>query len=112
MCVYRTTPLRSTITDDGHAQLPNRRQMAKSLSCTTGYRTLSSLVAATTLSYSFSCENSGEWTPTTVRPSFSYFACQSRNCGITFLQLYQPYVQNSTKTTRPRSFSIESGSLL
>jgi hypothetical protein len=25
-----------------------------------------------------------------VSPSRSYFACQSRNCGITFLQLYQP----------------------
>src|SRR5712692_7976715 len=47
-----------------------------------------------------------------VSPSFSYFACQSRNCGITFLQLYQPKVQNSTNTTRPRSFSMLSGSLL
>src|SRR5712691_8348161 len=47
-----------------------------------------------------------------VRPCFSYFACQSRNCGITFLQLYQPKVQNSTMTTRPRSFSRLRGSLL
>src|SRR2546422_3714912 len=47
-----------------------------------------------------------------VSPAFSYFACQSRNCGITFLQLYQPKVQNSTMTTRPRSFSRLSGSLL
>ena len=47
-----------------------------------------------------------------VSPFASYFACQSRNCGITFLQLYQPYVQNSTKTTRPRSLASERGSLL
>jgi hypothetical protein len=25
-----------------------------------------------------------------VSPCLAYFACQSRNCGITFLQLYQP----------------------
>src|SRR6266542_2346724 len=47
-----------------------------------------------------------------VSPSFSYLACQSRNCGITFLQLYHPKVQNSTNTTRPRNFSMLSGSLL
>src|SRR5215470_8863249 len=86
--------------------------MAKSLSWTTGYETPSSFVAATTLSKGFSHENSGECTPTIVRPSLSYFACQSRNCGITFLQLYQPYVQNSTNTTRPRSLSMDRGSLL
>src|SRR5215831_14552118 len=86
--------------------------MAKSLSWTTGYETPSSFVAATTLSKGFSHENSGECTPTIVRPAFSNFACQSRNCGITFLQLYQPYVQNSTYTTRPRSLSIDKGSLL
>ena len=38
--------------------------------------------------------------------------CQSRNCGITFLQLYQPYVQNSTATTRPRNPGMVSGALL
>ena len=38
----------------------------------------------------YSGKNSGECTPTMVSPCFSYFACQSRNCGITFLQLYQP----------------------
>src|SRR6266498_3397221 len=65
-----------------------------------------------TLSYGFSHWNSGEWTPTMVSPSFSYLACQSRNCGITFLQLYHPKVQNSTNTTRPRNFSMLSGSLL
>src|SRR5215813_6129573 len=86
--------------------------MAKSLSCTTGYFTPRSRVAATTLSYGRSQPNSGEWTPTIVSPSFSYRSCQSRNCGITFLQLYQPYVQNSTYTTRPRSFESVSGSLL
>src|SRR5262249_57367202 len=79
---------------------------------TTGEATLRSRVAFTTLSYGRSQVNSGAWTPTMVRPPFSYFACQSRNCGITFLQLYQPKVQNSTATTRPRSFSMLSGSLL
>ena len=46
--------------------------------------------AFATLSYGFSQANSGEWTPTIVNPSFSYRPCQSRNCGITFLLLYQP----------------------
>src|SRR5437867_2266713 len=47
-----------------------------------------------------------------VSPCPAYRACQSRNCGITFLQLYQPNVQNSTATTRPRRASIVSGALL
>src|ERR1700687_322527 len=86
--------------------------MANSLSWTTGYATLRSFVALTTLSYGGSHVNSGACTPTIVRPSFSYFPCQSRTGGITFWQLYQPKVQNSTATTRPRSFSMLRGSLL
>src|SRR5260370_7157510 len=68
--------------------------------------------AARTLSVGFSHANSGVCTPTMVSPALSYLSCHARNCGITFLQLIQPYVQNSTKTTRPRSAWIVSGDLL
>src|SRR5438132_6169684 len=72
----------------------------------------SSRTASTTLSNGFSQPNSGQCTPTVARPCAAYLSCQSRNCGITFLQLYQPNVQNSTATTRPRRPSILSGVLL
>ena len=47
-----------------------------------------------------------------VKACFSYLFCQSRNCGITFLQLIQPQVQNSTRTTRPFKSDNVSGWLL
>src|SRR4030095_11200786 len=70
------------------------------------------LVAAATLSYGFSQGNSGLWTPTIVKPARSYRSCHARNCGITFWQLIQPYVQNSTSTTRPLSSAMLRGGLL
>src|SRR5207237_8017571 len=72
----------------------------------------SSRTASTTLSNGFSQPNSGQCTPMMVRPCAAYLPCQSRNCGITFLQLYQPNVQNSTATTRPRRLSMLLGMLL
>ena len=91
---------------------PKRFQVAKSLSCTTGYAMPSFFVAAATLSYGFSQKNSGVWTPTIVSPCPAYRSCHARNCGTTFLQLIQPYVQKSMSTTRPRSRWMVSGSLL
>src|SRR2546422_6980288 len=69
-------------------------------------------VAAATPVVGFSQKNSGECTPTMVKPALAYLPCQSRNCGITFWQLIQPWVQNSTSTTRPRSQPMVSGGLL
>src|SRR6266478_8788893 len=105
-------PLRSIRTVVGQAQTPQRFQIACSLSCTTGYRTPSFFVASTTLWYGFSQTNSGLCTPMTRNPSFSYRSYQPRNCGITFLQLIQPKVQNSTSTTRPRRPDVVKGPLL
>src|SRR4030095_656547 len=89
----------------------HRFQIMNSLSCTTGYLTPSFFVASTTFSYGFSQKNSGLWTPTIVNPSFSYRSNHPRNCGITFLQLIQPKVQNSTSTTLPRSAGVVRGAL-
>src|SRR5687767_5746499 len=69
-------------------------------------------MAPATLSAGFSQPNSGECTPTIVSPACAYRSCQPRTAGITFWQLIQPYVQNSTSTTRPRSPAIVRGSLL
>src|SRR2546422_1533468 len=69
-------------------------------------------VAAATPVVGFSQKNSGECTPTMVKPALAYLPCQSRNCGITFWQLIQPWVQNSTSTTRPRRPPMVSGGLL
>src|SRR5438876_6976644 len=48
----------------------------------------------------------------TVKPSLPCRSYQPRTCGITFLQLIHPKVQNSTRTTRPRSPDMVKGSLL
>src|SRR5207245_2045523 len=69
-------------------------------------------VASTTFACGFSQKNSGLWTPTTVSPNDAYRSCHARNCGITLRQLIQPYVQNSTRTTRARRPGIVRGSLL
>src|SRR5437870_8840273 len=112
MCRWRTIPLRSIRIVVGQAQTLQRFQIVCSLSCTTGYRTPSFFVASTTLWYGFSQTNSGLCTPMTRNPSFSYRSYQPRNCGITFLQLIQPKVQNSTSTTRPRRPGVVKGPLL
>src|SRR5215210_7565794 len=55
--------------------------------------------ASRTLEMSLSNPNSGEWTPTTSRPSSLYFSYNLLICGCAFWQLKQLYVQNSTSTT-------------
>src|SRR6266508_6542774 len=40
------------------------------------------------------------------------YQAHSRNCGMMFRQLIQPYVQNSTKTTRSFKSAMASGLLL
>src|SRR5207245_6666012 len=50
--------------------------------------------------------------PISVSPNDAYRSCHARNCGITLRQLIQPYVQNSTRTTRARRPGIVRGSLL
>lgn len=47
-----------------------------------------------------------------VKPADWYLLCHSRNCGIVFRQLIQPYVQNSIRTTRPFNSTRVSGLLL
>src|SRR3989449_1426191 len=112
MCRSRPPPFRSQRSRVGHARPPHRVQIAKSLSCATGYRTPSRFDASTTFACGFSQKNSGLWTPTTVSPNDAYRSCHARNCGITLRQLIQPYVQNSTRTTRARRPGIVRGSLL
>ena len=53
--------------------------------------------------------NSGEWTPTIVRPASRYFASQAVTCGSVRRQLMHEYVQKSISTTRPRRPAIVSG---
>src|SRR4051812_34354055 len=68
-----------------------------------------SVTARRTFSSSFSNVNSGECTPITTSPWLLYLFAHSLTYGSVLIQLMHVYVQKSTSTTFPRSFSVVRG---
>src|SRR5947209_292725 len=88
----------------GQPSAPNRCQITWFASLATGCRILYSRTLSRMFSVSFSASNLGEWTPITTT-WFLYFFSSAARWGRTWWQLTQQYVQKSSRTTFPRSFS-------